>query len=325
MIAKGSLRRPLIGAAVIALVLGTTSTAFADSRVIASSTFDTDADGWVVKDLAFPNPGVPPVPLNTFTPTYQSTGGNPGGYLSLVDPTANAWYWYAPAKFLGDRHTAYGGSLSFDLMVTGTGTPFDEEDVMLVGGGVTLVFTLPARPATTFTSYQIGLTETGWKRDTRNGAAATPADMQTVLGALTDIYIRGEYLLASDDVGRIDNVVLSGPPRATCDIQLNKTSFVNGDAIAAPVFRLANLTAAPLSIEFKLWLEVPGVAPISIARAGENGAVVLPASFNQNLGPITLFTVSAAFPRGVYAFSCRVLDPVTGLLESEDLNAFDVH
>ena len=107
MISKGSLRRPLIGAVAIALVLGITRTAFADSRVIASSTFDTDSDGWVVKDLAFPNPGAPPVPINTFTPTYQSTGGNPGGHLSLIDPTANAWYWYAPAKFLGDRHAAY--------------------------------------------------------------------------------------------------------------------------------------------------------------------------------------------------------------------------
>ena len=203
--------------------------------------------------------------------------------------------------------------------------PFDEEDVIFVGGGVTLVFTLPARPGSGFTPYRIGLTEAGWKRDTRTGAAATAAEFQAVLGGLTDIYIRGEYLLASDDVGQIDNVVLSGPPRAGCDLQLTKTTFVNGDSVSAPVFRLTNFTAAPLAIEFKLWLEAPGVAPISIARAGENGAAVLPASFNQNLGPLTLFAVTAAFPRGVYALSCRVLDPVTGLLESEDLNAFEVH
>jgi laminin B (domain IV) len=308
---------------VVGLVLLSTGAAFADSHVIVSSTFDTDADGWVAKDLAFPNPGVPPVPLNTFTPVYQPTGGNPGGHLSLADPTANAWYWYAPAKFLGDRHAAYGGTLSFDLAVTGTGTPFDEEDVILVGGGVTLVFTLPARPGTSFTSYQATLTEAGWKRDTRSGPAATLADMQTVLGALT--YIRGEYLLASDDVGRIDNVVIAAAPRAQCDVQLNKTSLVNGDTLSAPVFRFVNLTASPLAIEFKVWLEVPGVAPIVFTRGGENGAVVLPASFSQNLGPISLFTISAGFPRGQYAVSCRILDPVTGLLQSEDLNAFEIH
>jgi hypothetical protein len=214
MIASGCFQRLLRGAVVVGLVLLSARAALADSHVIVSSTFDTDAEGWVVKDLAFPNPGVPPAPLNTFTPVYQPTGGNPGGYLSLVDPTANSWYWYAPAKFLGDRHAAYGGTLSFDLAVTGTGAPFDEEDVILVGGGVTVVFTLPARPGTGFTSYQAMLTEAGWTRDTRSGPAATPADMQTVLGALTDIYIRGEYLLASDDVGRIDNVVMTAPTRA---------------------------------------------------------------------------------------------------------------
>jgi hypothetical protein len=51
---------------------------------------------------------------------------------------------------------------------------------------------------------------------------------------------------------------------------------------------------------------------------------MLPLSFNQNLGPITLFTVSAGFPLGQYAFSCRILDPVTGLLQSEDLNPFEI-
>jgi hypothetical protein len=325
MIASGCLRRLLRGAVVLGLVLLSSRAALADSHVIVSSTFDTDAEGWVAKDLAYPSPGLPVTPLNTFTPVYQAAGGNPGGHLSLADPTANAWYWYAPPKFLGDRHAAYGGTLSFDLAVTGTGTPFDEEDVILVGGGVTLVFTLPARPGTGFTSYQATLTEAGWKRDTRSGPAATLADMQTVLGALTDIYIRGEYLLASDDVGRIDNVVIAAPPRAQCDVQLNKTSFVNGDTLAVPVFRLVNLTASTLAIEFKVWLEAPGAAPIVFARAGENGATALPAAFNQNLGPITLFTVGAAFPRGQYAFNCRILDPVTGLLQSEDLNPFEIH
>src|SRR4051794_12461165 len=106
-----------------------------EADVLAQSTFDTDSDGWVVKDLPFPSPGAPPAPLGTFTPTYHATGGNLGGYLSLPDPTGNAWSWYAPPKFLGNKQAAYGGRLSFDLSVTGTGTPFDEEDVILVGGG----------------------------------------------------------------------------------------------------------------------------------------------------------------------------------------------
>ncbi len=233
-----------------------------EADVLAQSTFDTDSDGWVVKDLPFPSPGAPPVPLGTFTPTYHGTGGNPAGYLSLSDPTGNTWSWYAPAKFLGNKQAAYGGTLSFDLAVTGTGTPFDEEDVILVGGGLTLVFTLPARPGTTFTSYHLPLTEAGWKRNTRAGVAATPSDMATVLGALTNIYIRGEYLLSTDDVGSIDNVVLEAPG-AVCDIQLGQSSFQNGEQISIQVFRLGNQKLTPLAIEFKLWLEVPG--PVRLA------------------------------------------------------------
>jgi len=102
-----------------------------EAEVLAQSTFDTDSDGWVVKDLAYPSPGAPPVPLGTFNPTYHGTGGNPGGYLSLSDPTGNTWFWNAPSKFLGNKQAAYGGTLSFDLAVTGAGTPFDEEDVIL--------------------------------------------------------------------------------------------------------------------------------------------------------------------------------------------------
>ena len=75
------------------------------------------------------------------------------------------------------------GSTRFDLVVTGTGTPFYEEDVVLVGGGLTLVTRVPARPGTSFTPYHVGLSESGWTRGSLAGLAATQADMKTVLGA----------------------------------------------------------------------------------------------------------------------------------------------
>jgi hypothetical protein len=308
------------GLALVCLLTLATST-FAD--VLAQSRFDADSEGWVAKDLAYPNPGAPPAPIATYTPSYHATGGNPGGFLSMTDPTGNAWYWYAPAKFLGNKATAYGGSLSFDLAVTGSGAPFDEEDVILVGGGLTLVTTLPARPGTTFTSYRVDLTEAGWKRDSPTGTPATASDMTTALGALTAIYIRGEFLLAMDDVGSIDNIVLEGSG-AICDIQLNTTTAVNGDQVIAQVVRLGNANTTSLPVELKLWIDIPGAAPVSFLRIGADGSVAFPAGLNVNIGPIPLFTISAGFPRGTYAFSCRMLDPVTGALLREDLNLFGV-
>ena len=316
-------RRPVF---LVTLALVLISAAFASSssaEVLAQSTFDTDGDGWLVKDLAFPNPGAPPIPLGTFTPAYHGSGGNPGGYVSFADPTANAWYWYAPAKFLGNKQSAYGGKLSFDLAVTGTGAPFVEEDVILVGGGLTLVFALPAAPVPGFTSYHIGLTETGWRRDTRLGVPATAGDMTTALSALTGIYIRGEYRLAMDDVGQIDNIILEGAG-AICEIELNQAAFVNGEQVVAQVFRIGNSAPTGLAIEWKIWFEAPGISPIRYNNGGADGSVVIPAGLNVNLGPTPLFTVSPSAPRGTYVFGCRMLQPTTGALLTEDLNTFEI-
>jgi len=308
----------------LALAFGSVAIATPSSAdVLAQSNFDIDRDGWLVKDLLFPNPGAPPAPASTFTPVYNGAGGNPGGHLSFPDPSANAWYWYAPAKFLGNKQNAYGGKLSFDLAVSGTGTPFNEEDIILVGGGLTLVFALPAPPVPTFTSYHIGLTEAGWKRNNNAGAPATRADMITVLSALTDIYIRGEYRLALDDVGRLDNVVLEGSA-AVCDIQMSQTAYVNGEQVIAEVFRIANVAATPTAVEVKLWIDVPSHAPIKFANVGADGSFVLPAGLNKDLGPFSLFTVPPTAARGIYAFSCRMLHPITGALLMEDLNPFEI-
>lgn len=310
----------------VALAIAITSTLTpraVSASVFAQSTFDTDRDGWVVKDLPYPAPGAPPTELGTFTPIQQPAGGNPGGYISFADPTANTWYWFAPLKFLGNKLGAYGGTLSFDLVVTGTGVPYDEEDVILVGGGITLIFTLPARPGTSFTTYHVGLSETGWRRNTRSGPPATQSDMATALASLTALYIRGEYLLSSDDVGQLDNVVLEGFG-AVCDIQLNQATYHNGDQVIAQVLRFGNQDTASLAIELKLWFEVPGVAPISVLRVGADGSVVFPAGFNQNIGPTTFFTVMPATPRGIYAFSCRMVSPVTGAQLTQDLNPFEI-
>jgi hypothetical protein len=114
------------------------------------------------------------------------------------------------------------------------------------------------------------------------------------------------------------------PSLAICDIQLNKTSFVNSDQVTAQVLRIANTETAPLPIELKLWLEAPGIAPISVVNVGADGFLVFPAEFDLNLGPVALFTVSAQLPRGEYSFNCRLLVPTTGGPLAEDINWFDI-
>jgi hypothetical protein len=105
---------------------------------------------------------------------------------------------------------------------------------------------------------------------------------------------------------------------------MTQATYGNGDAITARVFRFANGNVKPAQFELKIWLGAPGIPPISFVNAGANGSLSLPAGFDRDLGPLHLFTVSAAVPRGAYEFSCRTLNPVTGRLLSEDLNTFTI-
>ena len=67
---------------------------------------------------------------------------------------------------------------------------------------------------------------------------------------------------------------------AVCEILLNKAHFVNGDQIVFQVYRFANETAAPIPIEYKVWLDVPGaLARTTLSSARHSAARV--ASFNK--------------------------------------------
>jgi DNA-binding beta-propeller fold protein YncE len=107
-------------------------------------------------------------------------------------------------------------------------------------------------------------------------------------------------------------------------IDLNQTSYVLGETVTASQFRLENPTSVAAAVEIKIWLKMPGMTASSILNLGVDGSLALPAGFDQNLGPLSLFVVNASMPLGFYEFSSRIVDPVTGLLISEDENTFEV-
>jgi hypothetical protein len=155
------------------------------------------------------------------------------------------------------------------------------------------------------------------------GPVAYTQSVAVTVGSVVDFAIQPNGSDCNDWI-KFSAVISSGviSSGAICDIQLNQASFGDTDRVIAQVFRFANSTAGPLPVEFKVWFEVPGVPPIVFARGGADGSVVLPPGFDVNAGPFTLFTVSPPFPRGNYAFNCRLLHPVTGALLAEDLNPF---
>jgi hypothetical protein len=65
----------------------------AHAVVIASSTFDLDAEGWTVGDVTSST-----TPSGSAAPSYNNAGGNPGGYISTGDIFTNVAF-FAPLSF----------------------------------------------------------------------------------------------------------------------------------------------------------------------------------------------------------------------------------
>lgn len=174
-----------------------------------TSTFDSNSEDWLIAGDA---------QAGSAQPTYSSTGGNPGGYISARDNAAGGvWYFVAPSRFLSDVSGAYGQGLSFDLKQSSTSSQFNYMDVILVGGGLTLVYDTPYNPGLNWTPYQIQLSESaGWRKDSLSGSTPTQDEFKTVLRNLQKLWIRGEFVSGAD-TGSLDNVSLGATNQGSVD------------------------------------------------------------------------------------------------------------
>jgi hypothetical protein len=173
---------------------------------LAVSTFDSDRDGWTAVD----RDATTAVFLHNHSiPTYQSSGGNPGGFIQVSDEGPE-WYFRAPSKFLGDKSAAYGGTLSYDLaesyVTRGDDTVWD---VIISDGTTTLYYDVGALPppGMIWTNYVVPIVEAGWTNFV-TGLPATRQEMLAVLASLTVLDIHGE-IGAFADTGSLDNVVMT--------------------------------------------------------------------------------------------------------------------
>jgi Laminin B (Domain IV)/PEP-CTERM motif len=185
---------------IIAGILGLFGTAAAQADIV--STFNTDTQGWtVVGDEAGPV-------------TWVSSGGNPGGYVSVTDSVVGGtMYFVAPDAYFGNHSGAYGTALTFDLIQNYPDSPnqFDDSlgDVVLMGSGLTLAYDLANNPVNgTWTPYSVSLTAGSWRLDSLTGQIATQQQIQSVLSDVTGFQIRAEYQTGADTDG-LDSVVLS--------------------------------------------------------------------------------------------------------------------
>lgn len=189
----------------------------------ASSTFESDADGWKFVDV----PGVGNyVDVQAGYPAdvvYSATGGNLGGFIAATDPSNLTFFFAAPGKFLGDQSLLYGGTLRYDIKVdpatpAWTGDP----DVVLVSNAGVLVYDLGQsdanNPGTSFSSRTIPWTEAGWRVGSINGSAVTQQQFQQVVSNLGSLLIAGEFVASTPgqastfETASLDNVMLAPVP-----------------------------------------------------------------------------------------------------------------
>src|SRR3954470_14446097 len=152
--------------------------------VIASSTFGTDADGWTLDGS----------PAENFS--WQSTDGNPGGFIRFVDNLNPGSNFVAPPKFLGNWSALNGtGQLTYDFRVFSTGGSVFSNGPYAVflsgpGGAASWSGATPGQ-ATPWIGITVPIQQSAW--------SVTSGNWSDLLANVTSLQIVGELF------GNFDN------------------------------------------------------------------------------------------------------------------------
>jgi hypothetical protein len=154
------------------------------------STFDSGFDGW------------------TFTSgvSWQSSGGNLGGYLRFVDSgPADGGQIIAPSSFLGEWTGFENGTLSFDFAVFETQAPTFTRSVQISGPGGVAIWTGPNFGGVVdWTPVTAAILESEW--DVSSG------DWNNLLANVTELRVFMRDSSNAIELTGIDNVRLSAVP-----------------------------------------------------------------------------------------------------------------
>jgi MYXO-CTERM domain-containing protein len=188
----------LLGLAALTLLATTASAGIVD---LAISTFDTDAEGWTVRDTVNGQ-------VTYFNPSWNATGGVPTGNIEFSDISPGGYVFQAPDAFTGD----------FSLAVTNGGVAFDwmadqiqdgkRASVILWRNSARLWASSDPDPAAgVWHSFNFVFNmSVDWQIDYGSGAQqATMADLSYVLSDVTGMDITGETWTGMIETTWLDN------------------------------------------------------------------------------------------------------------------------
>lgn len=162
---------------------------------IARSTFTVGTGQWTITDNGAGD-----------KPVFQSSGGNPDGWIRLDDQTGGKMAAVAPRSFLGNLTRFDGGGLSFDARTVDSRggsahTCFGE--IAIAGAGRTIrTDAAPDRkvPGNQWSTYRVQLTSDTF--------GANPDAWQSILANVTEMTITIEAFASSSETMGLDNVML---------------------------------------------------------------------------------------------------------------------
>ncbi|KAK6737082.1 hypothetical protein RB195_019650 [Necator americanus] len=130
-------------------------------------------------------------PYRPPTPAYLS--GRAIEFVNFQEANGQTLYWKLPAKFLGNKVTAYGGTLKYTFRFSGEGRTNQEPDVIIRGNDITLQHTHretihPERENT----IELKFFEDRWQRV--DGQQGTREHLLMALADLDDILIKATYM-----------------------------------------------------------------------------------------------------------------------------------
>jgi hypothetical protein len=199
---------------ILALTLVLASAGGALAQV--TSSFDSNAEGWAVRDLNCTNYAQV---YATHAVTWQSAGGDPGGHVVHHDVSSYCSFFAAPATYLGDRTDCAGGVLEFSL----TSTEFDWQDsdvVVLIGSGLVICSELPVMPPQppNWRHYTIPLAAGEFTYGSAAGATVSAVDFAAVLADLEVLLLPAEFGAQVEETVGLDTVRLLPPGSPVPDV-----------------------------------------------------------------------------------------------------------
>jgi hypothetical protein len=168
--------------------------------------FDAGSQGWRVNDMSGSGDYINSQAI--WPVTWNAIGGNPGGFISAVDPSGYTFMFEAPSAALGDYSSFLGGKLNFSL-TTDLDPNWSVDSVVVLKGGaadMTIVAAITPQPTATWSNYSIALTANQFFYNNLGGATVSTTDFQSVLGGLKGLLIDAEYHSGVEETTGLDSV-----------------------------------------------------------------------------------------------------------------------